>query len=343
MEPNEIFINARGRLRSGWRLAIFAVALFFTVRLLFALAVLLLMFVPGLSEESLAESNWGWVVQAAIFLSAATFVGWVCGRVFEDLPGRALGWALHRGWLRDWLKGSLVGAFSLAVATLIAVIFGGFSFTLNRAATFPVIGKTLLLSGLIFILAAAAEEAMFRGYPLQTMARANLAWLAIVLTSLVFSMGHLANPNVVAGFTFANTALAGVWLSIAYLRTRSLWFPLGVHWAWNWTMGALLGLPVSGIEQLTPNPLWRATAVGPAWLTGGAYGIEGGAACTLALIISTIFIWRTRLLSATGEMLSLTDHERPKWEQSASVIFRSSSDNPTVSDKPTAPQTPLDR
>jgi hypothetical protein len=57
-----------------------------------------------------------------------------------------------------------------------------------------------------------------------------------------------------------------------------------------------------------------ATDQGPAWLTGGAYGIEGGAACTIVLIISTIFIWRTRFVHATEEMQRLTDRENPATE-----------------------------
>jgi hypothetical protein len=321
MQPTEIFFNRVGRLRSGWRFAIYIVALFFAIWFMFNLVRVLLLRVGGLSESSLVEGNHGWFVQSLILLSVATLLGWALGKAFEDLPLRALGWAFHRGWLRDWLKGSLVGALSLLLATLLAAISGGFTFSLNRAATFPNIGKTLLLSGLIFILAAAAEEAMFRGYPLQTMTRSGLAWAAIILTSVIFSIGHLDNPNVVPGFTFVNTALAGVWLSIAYLRTRSLWFPLGVHWAWNWMMGAVVGLPVSGIERLTPDPLMRAAAVGPPWLTGGTYGLEGGAACTLAIIISTVFIWRTNLLSATEEMKRLTDHEIPKWEQTPSTTY----------------------
>jgi hypothetical protein len=140
-----------------------------------------------------------------------------------------------------------------------------------------------------------------------------------MLTSIFFAWVHLSNPNVVPGFTLLNTTLAGIWLGIAYLRTRSLWLPLGIHWSWNWMMGAVLGLPVSGIENLTPAPLLRATDAGPAWLTGGTYGIEGGAACTIALLLSTVFIWRTRLVSATPEMLQLTDKENPKISQESGV------------------------
>jgi hypothetical protein len=128
---------------------------------------------------------------------------------------------------------------------------------------------------------------------------------------------HLKNPNVVAGFTFVNTALAGVWLAVAYLKTRSLWFPLGIHWAWNWAMASVFGLPVSGITELASNSLLHGIDLGPAWLTGGSYGPEGGLACTIALIVSTIFIWRTRLVSASPEMRLLTSQENPVTNRAA--------------------------
>src|SRR6185295_17603482 len=145
----------------------------------------------------------------------------------------------HAGWVRDLLVGSVIGIASLALATAIATAGGGLSFKFSgRAALFQV-AETLLFSGILFIVAALAEEALFRGYPLQTLTRSGLVWLAVLLTSVPFAAVHLRNPNAAAGFTFINTALAGVWLAIAYLRTRSLWFPLGVHWAWNWALGSL--------------------------------------------------------------------------------------------------------
>ncbi len=105
--------------------------------------------------------------------------------------------------------------------------------------------------------------------------------------------------------------LAGVWLGVAYWRTRSLWFPLGLHFGWNWVQGALLGSPVSGIKSITPDPLLRFADAGPAWIGGGDYGIEGGAACTLALVVTTLFLWRMRLLKADPELKQFTDRENP--------------------------------
>lgn len=312
MEISSIFFNQAGRPRSGWRFLIYVISVMILSRMLYSLVELLILSAAGQAlGRSFLESVWGWVVQSAILFTAVSLVGWFCSRVLEGLPFKALGWTFHHRWFVDWLKGTLLGALSLIFAALIIFVSGGFKFSLTPLAMMGAVLKTVLTSALIFIIAAAAEEVMFRGYGLQTFTRARLALLGLIITSVLFSWVHLDNPHVVPGWTFVNTMLAGIWLAIAYLRTRSLWFPLGLHWSWNWTMGALLGLPVSGIEALTPAPLMRAADAGPQWLTGGSYGIEGGAACTIALLLSTIFIWRTRLLSATPEMLCLTDKENP--------------------------------
>ncbi|HEY0006285.1 MAG TPA: type II CAAX endopeptidase family protein [Pyrinomonadaceae bacterium] len=312
MNLPDIFFNGAGRLRSGWRLAIFIGIYLIVVALVQFSIMFMASLVMGAAAGPFLEGNMGWVVQALMLFIPAAVVGWLCCLMLEELPWRSLGWGLHRGWLRDLLKGSLIGAASLLLAATLAAVFGGLRFAFVARMMPAEVGKTLLVSGLIFILAAAAEEMLFRGYPLQTLARARLAWFGLLITSVLFASVHLNNPNVVRGFTFINTLLAGIWLGMAYLRTRSLWLPLGIHWSWNWTMGAVLGLPVSGIERLTPAPLMRAVDAGPAWLTGGAYGIEGGAACTLALILSTLFIWRTRLLSPNEEMKRLTSEENPR-------------------------------
>jgi uncharacterized protein len=299
MGPRDFFFNDQQHLRSGWRVAIFAVVFLVLAKLLEGLVLFVAGLVAKTQTAALLSGNAGFVIGAVILFSSAALAGWVCGRLFEELPWIALGWSLHQGWFRNLAIGSAIGALSLVLAAVVAAATRGLSFNLDNLSSTS-IEKTLLLSALIFVVAASAEEVLFRGYPLQTLTRANLAWVGVLLTSVPFAIVHLNNPNVSRGFTFVNTSLAGIWLAIAYLRTRSLWFPLGLHWAWNWMQASIFGLPVSGIDRLAPAPLLHAMNAGPDWVTGGAYGIEGGAACTLALLISMIVIWRTKLVRSAA-------------------------------------------
>src|ERR1051325_3318762 len=311
MDLKSIFITSAGRLRSGWRVLIFVLVYICILFVITSLARLAYAAALNLVPQRIGSDYAQNVACRLMLLVSALAAGFVCTRWLEGLPWRALGLWFHAGWCRHLLVGSLIGLLSLALATAIATAGGGLTFTISGRAGLIRVLQTLIFSGALFIGAALAEEALFRGYPLQTFTRANLAWLGVFLTSVPFAAVHLRNPNVAAGFTFINTALAGIWLAVAYLRTRTLWFPLGVHWAWNWALGALFGLPVSGITDLAPYPLMRGTDHGPAWLTGGSYGIEGGVACTITMAITTIFILRTRLISTAPDMEKLTSQENP--------------------------------
>ena len=302
----EIFINEFGRLRSGWRVVIFVTA-FIALSMILATVLRVALIVIGPRAETNVSQFIAELVFRGALLGAALGAGYFCVRFLEGLPWRSLGLTFHPGWFRDLVFGFAIGFASLVVA--VAIASRGLKFSLGSTGWSSII-KSMIGSAVILFVAALAEEAMFRGYGLQTLSRAKLAWLGVLLTSVPFGLAHLSNPNVVRGVTFANTALAGIWLAAAYLRTRSLWLPLGVHWAWNWALGWFFGLPISGI-QLVSNPLLQGQDNGPKWLTGGSYGIEGGVACTIALTLFTVFLWKTRWLSATPELQQMTSEENP--------------------------------
>lgn len=301
-----VFINEFGRLRSGWRVVIF-VAAFIALSIILATVLRVVLIVIGPRVETNVSQFIAELIFRGALLAAALGAGYFCLRFLEGLPWRSLGLTFHPGWFRDLVFGFAIGFASLVVA--VAVASRGIKFSFGATGWSSII-KSMIGSGVILFVAALAEEAMFRGYGLQTLSRAKLAWLGVLLTSVPFGLAHLSNPNVVPGVTFANTALAGIWLAAAYLRTRSLWLPLGVHWSWNWALGWFFGLPISGI-QLVSNPLLQGQDNGPKWLTGGSYGIEGGVACTIALTLFTVFLWKTRWLSATPELKQMTSEENP--------------------------------
>jgi membrane protease YdiL (CAAX protease family) len=330
MTLRSIFLNKWGRLRSGWRVTIFAVMY---IAFQIAAAIALGVFYQVLTISGFSIRRGGYVdnfIQRVIILVPALLAGYLCTRLLEGLPWRTLGLTFHWRWFSQFLVGSVIGATSLALATAIATAFGGLKFSFAAQGIMFAVLRALVSAAGLFIIAALAEEALFRGYPLQTLTRAQLAWLGVLITSVPFAAVHLANPNVVAGFTFVNTALAGVWLAVAYLRTRSLWFPLGVHWAWNWTMDSIFGLPVSGMK-IGSHSVLNSVDLGPAWLTGGSYGIEGGIACVIAVVLSTIFIWRTRWVSPTPEMMTLTSQENPASRKQEQQINADNADQRPIS------------
>ena len=319
MSPLAIFLNRQDRLRSGWRFAVFVAAFYALAQALGILVFASAFALGGRTAADLNEMLSGpiaYFVQFLLTFVPAVLLGWGFGKYFDGVPRRALGWALRVGWLRDLLLGSAIGFASLLLATALAAALGGFRFAFAPEGLGSAFASTFFGALIVYVLLAAAEEVAFRGYPLQTLLRSHSILFAALPGSLLFAAVHLANPNVPRdyrlAFMFTNTALAGVWLAVAYWRTRTLWLPLGIHWAWNWALGSVVGLPVSGITTLNRAPLLRATDAGPEWLTGGAYGIEGGAACTFALIVSTVFVWKTRMLRADEELKKFTDSEQPK-------------------------------
>ena len=305
MNSNDILYNQFGRVRSGWRFALFLLSFIFFGTLLGGAVVAIsaaagIEFAPGTLRYILINSS------ISLFLALA--LGWLWGKSLEDLPFRALGAYFTKNWFKDLIWGLIFGTLSVSLAIGIAVAFGGLSFELNRNFGTAAILLTLAVSMAVFAVAAAFEEAFFRGYILQTFARAQLAWLAIILTSVFFAMAHYYNPNATA-FSIVNTALAGVWLGVAYLKTRNLWFAFGVHLMWNWMQGAFFGVEVSGLQRLITAPFLREIDTGPIWLTGENYGIEGGIACTIALLVSTIAIWFAPFLKPTEELLAFSSKE----------------------------------
>jgi membrane protease YdiL (CAAX protease family) len=306
MNVKEIFYNQSGRLRSGWRFLIFQLFIIFLGAVIVAAADFVL------QKLQFGDNNSGllfFIYRNAVFLLLAILGGWLCGRFLEDLPFRALGCAFTNGWLKHLFAGLMVGAVSISIAVLIAVLFGGMRLEFNQNAGQSAILLTLSVSLVVFVIGAAAEEAYFRGYVLQTFARAHLAWLAIAFTALFFAWAHFNNPS--AGWiSVTNTALAGVWFGAAYLKTRDLWFPFGIHLIWNWLQGAIFGIPVSGITELTTAPLFQQTEKGSDFLNGGSYGVEGGFSATIALIISMVLIYFLPVLKPSEEMLALTGEEK---------------------------------
>jgi membrane protease YdiL (CAAX protease family) len=204
----------------------------------------------------------------------------------EDHRIAAQGLPRVRGWLVQFLSGCFIGAV-LTVLAVAPIYFRGHfkSHLLMTMQLLPNLGLVLLM----LFCGALAEELVFRGYPFQHLTSAIGTVPAVVFFSAFYGALHLLNPNA-SRWGAVNSALVGVLLSVAYLRTRALWLPWGIHLGWNLMMGFVLGLPVSGFRVFN---LWVYTdALGPKELTGGSYGVEASISASVVFLIGVLLMWK---------------------------------------------------
>lgn len=143
----------------------------------------------------------------------------------------------------------------------------------------------IILSVILFILVSLSEEILYRGYILRNLMYSFNRYAALLISALIFALAHGMNPNIdIIGFT--NIYLGGVLLGITYIHTKNLWFPIALHFSWNFFQ-VLLGFNVSGKSAYS---LVRFTKPEETLLNGGAFGFEGSILSLIILMINIISI-----------------------------------------------------
>jgi membrane protease YdiL (CAAX protease family) len=194
-------------------------------------------------------------------------------------PVAQMGLPIRPGYGPEWALGAALG-WAAMVACLVPVVLVGDLLVTASGLNEETLGRTLLALATLLI-AALADELVFRGYPFQRLLDATSPALATIAMTLLFTIGHGVGPDTTAGGTLS-TLLLGLVLAMAYLRTRALWVGWGLHFAWNASMSVLFGLPIAGLTGF--SPVISTYTTGPAWLTGGGYGPEGSAIAVLVLV-----------------------------------------------------------
>jgi membrane protease YdiL (CAAX protease family) len=127
---------------------------------------------------------------------------------------------------------------------------------------------------------------MIRGYILSNLSESMNKYIALIVSSLLFGVMHLANANVTT-LSFLNIVLAGIMLGIYYVHRKNLWLPISLHFSWNFFQGAIFGFEVSGVDvtgAITQN------IQGPDLITGGTFGFEGSVIATLLMLIAIVLL-----------------------------------------------------
>lgn len=216
-----------------------------------------------------------------VLLLSAFVMTFIEKRTFTDYylpPNEAFG---KRFW-----QGLPYGLALLSL--LLALIAALHGFSLHGVALTARDGlKYGWLYGIGFLLVGIFEEFSFRGYMQSTLGSGIGFWPAAIVLSILFGAIHLGNKDE-AWFGALMAGSFGLLAALALSRTGNIWFPIGMHAAWDWGETYLYGVPDSGF--LARGHLLNSSFHGPTWITGGSVGPEGSVFALVVLAVGAVGI-----------------------------------------------------
>jgi len=289
VRPLSFIFTRSGEFRAVWRL-LFFFAVAFTVGFVLVVGGRFTLATSGvLPTRYSVQFLFSLIIPVALLVAHATSLyafdrrGWDFVALDEAAcTTRAIG------------LGAALGALAIGVPTLI--LLGLHQFAIYPAVGGSFIGATVRTTAFL-IPAALWEELLFRGYPFAVLRQA-IGWKgALIATSVVFGLAHILNGGADPQNIIIVTT-AGFFLGMVLLATRSLYAAWAAHFAWNWVMACAFHVNVSGSPF--ERPVYEMVAKGPAWVTGGVWGPEGGVGAAIGLFVVVFYVYG-RYLKPGGE------------------------------------------
>jgi membrane protease YdiL (CAAX protease family) len=186
------------------------------------------------------------------------------------------------GLINNLGTGFLIGATLQSLTILVIYLKGGYSVISVNPILFIVPALIKAFTAAIF------EEILLRGIVFRIAEEKLGSYFSMAISAVLFGAMHLANPHssLIAGVGIA--IQAGLLLAAAYMYTRNLWFPIAIHFAWNFTQSAIFGANVSG--NTISKTLITSRIEGAEWFTGGLFGPEGSIQATVFCLMATIIL-----------------------------------------------------
>lgn len=274
------------RLRAGWRLLIHTV-LFLGLLTCGGIGLSLALNLnsnPNTANETLVS-----LFGELSFFLAVTVATFLARRFVDRRSIASLGLKLSPWLPVDLLAGLVIAGLIMGFIYLTELELGWTKFESfawqDGAASAVALGALVWL--VTFVIGGWTEELLSRGYHLQNLADgSNLFW-GVLISSSIFALLHLANPDA-SWISTLGILLAGLFLALPYLLTRQLWLSIGLHIGWNFFEGVVFGFPVSGIDTFH---LLNHTVSGPVLWTGGGFGPEAGLLVIPAMLLGSILIY----------------------------------------------------
>jgi membrane protease YdiL (CAAX protease family) len=238
--------------------------------------------------QGLVREQWTPLLQQAMlaFLLLAGYAAMGSWLDRQMSPVSSQGLPRRPGWQSEAGLGLAVG-WSLALVCVIPMVLaGGIAIFLSVQ---PIAWGWLVADAAFFALAALAEEIAFRGYGFQRFAQSVGPLGAALGFAAYYAIVQAQAPGSNRASIAVSVALS-LLLSTAYLRTKALWVSWGINFGWKASRALLFGLAVSGVN--THSPVVQGDPMGPFWLTGGGFGLDGTWVAFAVLFVGLLVIFR---------------------------------------------------
>ena len=282
-------ITSAPRIKYGWlRAVLFFISFFIFIAVFDLIGIAIVSsiseysFEEYISDTALLMENKMMLLMMVSQLFGTLFTVWIFQKFVNRESFTSIGLEFS-GYKDDFVSGLLLGV------GLIVLGFGTlyiFNFLSVASIQFSLIDQLFYLS--LFAVVSLNEEIAIRGYILQNLSSSFNKYIALVLSSLVFMIMHIGNPNMSAVPLF-NLFLAGLLLGVYCIHKNNLWFPIGAHITWNYFQGPVLGFEVSGNDV---DSIFIQSLNGSELITGGEFGFEGSIILTVLMIIGIVYLDR---------------------------------------------------
>lgn len=273
-----IKIDMRSKHR-GWQNVLFLIIPYFIIVVFFQIIGMLIAGVDFMSPGPKNESGGQRAIVSFFGLLGTLLLLWIFMKYVDKEKFINLGFQT-KNRLKDFIVGILLGAVIMATGYGLLVLLNEISF---QRIVFDF--KEIIISIILYIIVAVTEEVLLRGYILRSLMISFNKYVALIVSSVLFSLMHGFNPNVDL-FGLTAIFLAGILLGISYIHTKNLWFPIALHLSWNLFQSGF-GFNVSGQDSYS---LIEFGVKENNLLNGGAFGFEGSILSIIAMVLVIIAI-----------------------------------------------------
>jgi len=208
--------------------------------------------------------------------------------IFDQKRDLYLGWGQPNKF-KDLLEGCLWGIGCITATFFIIWVLRGIkisSFSFEKSTL-----ASMLFPLVLYMFVSVNEELLTRGYLYGLIKRDFGTISSIIITSILFSLLHIGNPNILQNpLPLTNLFLAGILFGVAREASGGLWVPIGLHFTWNFFLGNIYGLAVSGMD--IGQSIIKTELVGHPLINGGGFGPEGSIIASLVIVVFSVVIWK---------------------------------------------------